>query len=255
MPLTDTDCRNARAATDKPYKKSDGGGLFLLVQPNGGRFWRLAYRHAGKQKGLAFGSYPAVSLAQARRARDNAKELLAKGLDPAHQRKLDKIASTLSHSSTFEIVATELLAKFEKEQDAPATLKKKRWLLEFAFAEIGSRPIAEITALSFSKCCERSKSEDATKPRRGCGAWQAWFSEFAIATGRAERDPSADLRGALITPTVKHHAAIVDPIGIGGLLRSIDGLENSFVVKNAPALGAVSFRPAWRAAACRMDRI
>lgn len=169
MPLTDTDCRNARAVADKPYKKSDGGGLFLLVQPNGGRFWRLAYRFGGKQKGLAFGSYPAVSLAQARRARDDAKGILAKGLDPAHQRKMDKIATTLSRSSTFEIVATELLAKFEKEQDAPATLKKKRWLLEFAFAEIGNRPIAEITALELlevlRKIEKRGRYETATRLR------------------------------------------------------------------------------------------
>ena len=241
MPLTDTDCRNARAAADKPYKKSDGGGLFLLVQPNGGKHWRLAYRFSGKQKGLALGSYPTVSLAQARRAREDAKVILAKGLDPSHQRKIDKIAVSLSRSSTFEIVATELLAKFEKEQNAPATLKKKRWLLEFAFAEIGNRPIAEISALELlevlRKVEKRGRYETATRLR----SMASMVFRFAIATGRAERDPSADLRGALITPTVKHHAAIVDPEGIGGLLRSIDGLENSFVVKNALRLAPLVF--------------
>ena len=241
MPLTDTDCRNARAAADKPYKKSDGGGLFLLVQPNGGKHWRLAYRFSGKQKGLALGSYPTVSLAQARRAREDAKVILAKGLDPSHQRKIDKIAVSLSRSSTFEIVATELLAKFEKEQNAPATLKKKRWLLEFAFAEIGNRPIAEISALELlevlRKVEKRGRYETATRLR----SMASMVFRFAIATGRAERDPSADLRGALIAPTVKHHAAIVDPAGIGGLLRSIDGLENSFVVRNALRLAPLVF--------------
>ena len=241
MPLTDTDCRNARAAADKPYKKSDGGGLFLLVQPNGGKHWRLAYRFSGKQKGLALGSYPTVSLAQARRGREDAKVILAKGLDPSHQRKIDKIAVSLSRSSTFEIVATELLAKFEKEQNAPATLKKKRWLLEFAFAEIGNRPIAEISALELlevlRKVEKRGRYETATRLR----SMASMVFRFAIATGRAERDPSADLRGALIAPTVKHHAAIVDPAGIGGLLRSIDGLENSFVVRNALRLAPLVF--------------
>ena len=224
MPLTDATARNAKPAA-RPRKLSDGGGLHLLVQPSGGKLWRLAYRFGGKQKTLALGVYPAVSLAQARSGRDDAKKLLAKGVDPLIQRKVGKQVEKAAAESTFRIVAEEVIAKLEREGRAHVTIVKKRWLLDFAYPAFGDRPVSEITArelLALLRDIERrGLYETAKRLRSTCGM----VFRFAIATGRAERDPSSDLRGALITHRVNHRAAIVDPAGIGALLRAIDGFD------------------------------
>jgi integrase len=224
MPLTDTTVRGAKAG-HKPRKISDGGGLFLLVQPGGGKLWRLAYRLGGKQRTQALGVYPEVSLAQARSGRDKAKKLLAQGIDPSAQRKRDKQIAAASAANTFKVVATELMAKHEREGRAKRTLEKNRWLLEFTIAEIGDRPISEITApelLAVLRVIERrGRFETAKRLRSISGA----VFRYAIATGRAERDPSADLRGALTVHQVNHRATIVDPKAIGALLRAIEDFE------------------------------
>ena len=142
MPVKDTTVRNVRPAA-KPKKLSDGGGLHLLVQPTGSKLWRLAYRFAGKQKTLALGIYPTVSLAEARSHRDEAKKLLARSIDPSVQRKTDRQAEK---GGSFRAVAEEVISKLEREGRASATLIKKRWLLDFAFPSFGDRPVAEITA-------------------------------------------------------------------------------------------------------------
>lgn len=240
MALSDTACRNARRG-DKPRKLSDAGGLFLLVAMSGGKLWRFSYRFARKQKTLAFGAYPAVSLIEARAKRDAAKVLLAKGIDPSIQKKLDHINAERFATNTFEAVANDLLAKLEKENQSPKTLHKKRWMLDFAVADIGKRPIAEITSVELlavlRKIEKRGRHETAVRLRSLASS----VFRYGIATGRAERDPASDLRGALITPKVKHYAAIIDAAGIGGLLRSIDGLENSFIVKCALLLASLTF--------------
>ena len=221
MPLKDVSVRNAKRGP-KPRKLSDGGGLYALIQPTGSKLWRLAYRFAGKQKTLALGVYPAVSLEEARQHRDNAKKLLARSIDPSVQRKADKHAGK---EGTFRAVADEVLAKLEREGRAPATLSKKRWLLDFAFPAFGDRPVDEITArelLALLRQIEgRGLYETAKRLRSTCGM----VFRFAIATGRAERDLSTDLRGALTTPQVSHRATIVDPSGIGALLRAIEGFD------------------------------
>lgn len=220
MPLTDTAIRNAKA-NRKAIKLSDGGGLYLLVQRRGAKLWRLAYRLGGKQKLLSFGIYPTVSLADARARREAAKKCLADGVDPSLQRKLEKQASFV----TFKLVAEELLDKMRREGRATATLVKTRWLLEFSFAAIGERPVAKISApelLAVLRKVEgRGTYETARRLRSTCGM----VFRYAIATGRAERDPSIDLRGALTTPTVKHRATIIEPKAIGALLRAIDGFD------------------------------
>jgi hypothetical protein len=142
MPLKDVAVRKAKPS-DKPRKLSDGGGLHILIQPTGGKLWRLAYRFAGKQKTLALGAYPAVPLEEARRRRDEAKALLARSIDPSVQRKADKHAGK---NSSFRAVAEELIAKLEREGRAQATLIKKHWLFSFAYPAFGDRPVAEITA-------------------------------------------------------------------------------------------------------------
>src|ERR1700731_3884011 len=138
MPLKDVAVRNAKPAP-RPRKLSDGGGLHVLIQPTGSKLWRLAYRFAGKQKTLAIGVYPTVSLEEARCHRDEAKKLLARSIDPSVQRKADKHAGK---EGTFRAVAEEVIAKLEREGRAQATLTKRRWLLDFAFPAFGDRPVA-----------------------------------------------------------------------------------------------------------------
>jgi integrase len=226
---------------EKPFKLSDGGGLFLLVQPNATKLWRLAYRFGGKQKLLALGQYPVISLADARVKRDAAKKLLSDGIDPSIERKTERRAAQISRRDTFKAVTEELMTKFKAEGDAPATLKKKRWLLDFATAEFGNRPIAEIKAPeildALRKIEKRGRHETATRVRSTVGA----VFRYAIATGRAERDPSADLRGALITPTVTHRATIVEPNAVGALLRAIDGFEGQPTTRYALRLAPLVF--------------
>jgi hypothetical protein len=220
MPLKDVSVRKAKAGP-RPRKLSDGGGLHILIQPTGSKLWRLAYRFAGKQKTLALGAYPTVSLEEARRQRDESKKLLARSIDPSVQRKADRHAG----DGTFRAVAEEVIAKLEREGRAHTTLTKRRWLLDFAFPAFGDRPVAEITArelLALLRQIEgRGLYETARRLRSTCGM----VFRYAIATGRAERDPSMDLRGALTRPQVSHRATIVDPSGIGALLRAIEGFE------------------------------
>ena len=236
--LNDTRIR-ATKPCKRPIKLSDSGGLYLLIAPHGSKLWRLAYRFGGKQKTLAIGVYPTFTLKAAREKREEAKRLLANGIDPSVQRRLDKqITST---GNTFKAVAEEVLAKLKKEGCADATLTKKRWLLDFAYSAFGDRPIAEITTrevLSVLRRVEaRGRYETARRLRSTCGT----IFRFAIATGRAERDPSADLRGALTSPKVNHRAAIVDPEGIGALLRAIDGYDGLLITKAALRLAPLIF--------------
>lgn len=145
MALTDFAIRSAKP-TNSLQKISDGEGLQLWVQPNGSKLWRMAYRFAGKQKSLAFGAYPTVSLADARKRRDDAKALLASGIDPSQQKRLDKVTKAISHATTFRVVAKEYLDKQKRESRSESTLAKNRYLLEQAFPALGERPVAEIKA-------------------------------------------------------------------------------------------------------------
>jgi integrase len=235
--LKDVAVRNAKPSA-KLKKLSDGGGLHVLIQPTGSKLWRLAYRFAGKQKTLALGVYPAISLEEARRRRDEAKRLLARSIDPSVQRKADKHAGK---DSSFRTVAKEVIAKLEREGRAQATLAKKRWLLDFACPTFGDRPVAEITArelLALLREIEgRGLYETARRLRSTCGM----VFRYAIATGLAERDPSMDLRGALTAPQVSHRATIVDPKGIGALLRAIDGFDGQPTTRAALRLAAYLF--------------
>jgi integrase len=226
---------------EKDYKRSDSGGLFMLVTTTGSKLWRYAYNFDAKQKLLALGQYPVISLADARAKRDDAKRFLADGIDPSVERKAERRQARMARSNTFEAVADELMDKFKAEGDAPATLKKKQWLLDFANKEFGKRPIAELKAPeildALRKIEKRGKHETATRVRSTVGA----VFRFAVATGRAERDPTGDLRGALITPTVTHRATIVEPNAVGAMLRAIDGFEGQTVVRYALRLAPLVF--------------
>ena len=241
MPVKNDSYFRHLKAGEKDYKRSDSGGLFMLVTETGSKLWRYAYSFDAKQKLLAIGQYPLISLADARIKRDSAKKLLAEGIDPSVERKAERRQARMARSNTFEAVAKELMDKFEAEGDAPATLKKKQWLLDFANKEFGRRPIAEIKAPeildALRKIERRGRHETATRVRSTVGA----VFRYAIATGRAERDPTGDLRGALITPTVTHRATIVEPRAVGALLRAIDGFEGHASTRYALRLAPLVF--------------
>lgn len=219
--LTDIQAKAAKPR-EKDYKLSDGGGLFLWVRKNGTRSWCVAYRYGGKQKRLTIGTYPKISITAARAARAGAKELLSQGIDPGVHKHV-----AAAPAATFKDVAEEVLKKMESEDAAPRTLSKTRWLLEFAYPVIGARPIVEIKpfeVLSALRLVEaRGLHESAVRLRSVVGR----VFRYAVATGRAERDVSADLREALITPQVTHHAAILDPKQIGSLMRAIRGYKGA----------------------------
>lgn len=226
---------------EKPYKLADSGGLYLLVTPQGGRYWRLNYRHSGRYKTMALGVFPDVSLADARRERDGARKLLAADEDPIARRKRDEVEATLSSAATFRAVAEEWSVKVEKEGRATVTLAKIKWLLDFAYPMIGERPIADISALELLAVLRsvegRGRYESARRLRSVCGR----VFRYAIATGRAQHDLSAALRDALITPKVTHRAAITDPVEVGALLRAIDGFAGHETTRAALRLAAHLF--------------
>lgn len=196
MPLTDIQLRNQRRS-DKPVKLADGGGLYLLVKPNGTKAWRLDYRFADKRKTLSIGLYPAVGLSEARQKRDEAKRLITRGQDPSTKKRLDRIHLVNVHANTFGLVAEEYLGKMEKDGRAEPTVTKNRWMMIELAAPLARRAISEISAaeiLAVLKSIERSgRIESAVATRAAIGR----VFRYAIATARAENDPSYALRGAL----------------------------------------------------------
>lgn len=237
--LNDTRIRQAKPK-DRDYKLTDFDGLHLLVRTTGSKLWRFAYRFAGKQKQLTLGSYPTVTLAEARERREAARKLLANGTDPGLQRRLEKIAAAAG-GNTFREVAEELLDKQAREGRAAITLKKNHWLLEPALETFGDRPIGDITPPELLHALRkfelRGRYESARRMRTVAGM----VFRYAIATGRATRDISLDLRGALATPRVRHRAAITEPSAVGALLRAIDGYTGQPTTRMALQLSALVF--------------
>lgn len=223
MPLTDTAIKAAkpRAAA---YKLADGGGLFLTVTPSGGRLWRMKFRHGGKEGLLSFGAYPEISLKDARSSRDDARKLLAHGRNPALEKRRAAEAATVSAANTFKAVADELIAKSEAEGQAVRTTAKARWLLTL-LDSIAGRPIAEIEPYELLAALKRVEATGRHESAVRALSFASRVFRYGIATQRAPRDTAADLRGALIAPRVKHYAAIIEPEGVGELLRAIDGFR------------------------------
>lgn len=208
MPLTDTTIK-AFKATDKPVKISDGGGLFLLVMPSGGRLWRLAYRYGGRQKTLTFGAYPTVSLKEARARRDAAKELLAKGIDPGEQKKAEKRKAKIDADNTFRAIAEEwFLAR--KDGWTPAYSERIwRRIESDLFPPIGSLPIHDVAAPELLDAIRAIERRGAVVLAGRILQVASQIFRYAVASGRAVRDPAADLRGALRSSgQQKHRAAL-----------------------------------------------
>lgn len=242
MPLTDIAVRNAKPGkhpTDpekngKPYKLSDGGGMYLYVSPKGAKSWRLQYRFGGKERApLTFGLYPEVGLADARAKRDAARKLLASGIDPGVARKLERANRAAELASGFETVAREWYATRRSEW-APSYGDKVIARLEAdVFPYVGTRSIAEINPPELLVVLRRIEARGAIETaRRVCESLSQVF-RFAVATGRASSDPARDLKGALRKPVVRHFAAITHPERMGQLLRAIYGYSGSLVVCTA----------------------
>ena len=220
MPLTDRTIRTIKPGL-RASKHSDGGGLYLYVPATGSKLWRLGYRFHGKQKTLYIGGYPAISLADARARRDAAKQQIAKGIDPAEEVRREKIRQQFASGNTFSAIAEELIEKATIEGKAPATLKKKRWFLELLRTDLGRMVISEITATDIIAPLRRIELQGNYETARRVRAFASQVFRYAISTARANNDPTFGLRGALITPQVKHRAAILDPNEFGNLLRAI----------------------------------
>jgi integrase len=237
--LNDTRIRNARSV-ERDYKLTDFDGLYLLVRTNGSRLWRFAYRFGGKQKQIALGAYPQVTLAEARDRREAARKLLAAGKDPSVERRLEKIAKAAGGNS-FREVAEEFLGKQRREGRSEATLNKNRWLLDPAFAAFGDRAIGEVTAPELLHALRKFELRGRYESARRLRTVTGMIFRYAIATGRATRDVALDLRGALTTPKEKHRAAITEPKELGALLRAIEGYSGQPTTRLALQLSALLF--------------
>lgn len=239
MALTDVKVRNAKPG-EKQQKLSDGDGMYLLVTPSGGKCWRLKYRFVGKEKVLALGTYPEVSLSEARERRAEARKQLANGLDPGEVKKALKAAKIAGYENTFEAVTREWHGRFKPQWSERHAEQILRRLEQDVFPWLGARPIAEIKApelLTVLRRIETRTLETAQRVKIACGQ----VFRYAVATGRADRDPVADLRGALPPVKNNHFSAPTDPKEVAPLLRAIDGYEGSFVVKCAMQLAPILF--------------
>lgn len=238
-PLTET-----KILKTKPKKKQialfDGGGLFLLVRPNGGKLWRLKYRFQGKEKILALGSYPIVTLKKAREKREQAKRQLDSGIDPGAVRKAQKKAK-IEDTETFEVIAREWHERFTPKWTESHAYKTIRRLELDVFPWLGNRPIKDIEAPEVLSILRRIESrgvlDGAHRVRGICGL----VFRYAVATGRAKRNPAQDLTGALTPAKVTHLAAITEPEKVAELLRAIEGYSGSYVVKCALKIAPLVF--------------
>ena len=242
MPLTDTQIKAIKPEA-KARKHADEKGLFLLATPSGGKLWRLKYRIDGKEKLLALGAYPDVSLKAARTRRDEARELIAGGVDPSEARRTEKAESVAQMEHTFEATAREW---FEREEAALSWARShadkiKQRLEKDVFPWLGKMPVGDIKPMDVLTCCQRiadrGAADTAYRAKQNIG--QAM--RFAVAMGRAERDPTADLRGVVKKPKAEHFAAITTPAEVRELLRAMDAFKGTLVVQSALKMAPLVF--------------
>jgi integrase len=266
MPLTDIVIRSAKPK-EKPYKLFDSGGLYLEISPRGGRWWRWKYRYGGREKRLSLGVYPEVSLRTAREKRDAYRTLRASGVDPGEARKAEKCAQAGLES--FEAIAREWHQKFTKALDGGYSNKILRRFEMNVFPWVGKRPVAKIESPEMLSVLRRIENRGALETAHRVKQICSKVFRYAVSTGRAQHDPTAELHGALPRGKVKHFGAITDPKKIGALLRAIDGYEGFFVTRCALQLAPLVFvrpgelrkaewrefdldKPEWRVPAERM---
>jgi integrase len=228
-------------ATEKPYKMSDGGGLYLEVDPAGGKYWRFKYRFAGKVKRISLGVYDDVSLAAAREERDACRKQLAKGIDPGVHRKAQKAARGSGAANSFEVVAREWLKEYINPKSES---HRKRVYARFEndiFPYLGGRPIAEIEPAELLDEIRKIENRDAKDTAHRTLGSSGQVFRYAVATRRCTRDITADLRGSLKPVYEQHFAAVTTPEEIGGIMRAIDGYKGTFVVRSAFRLAPLVF--------------
>jgi len=240
MPLTDTAVRRAKPSV-KPVRMFDGGGLYLEVSPTGGKWWRFKYRYDGKEKRLSLGVYPDVTLKEARDRRDSARKLLADQIDPGVHRKAQKAARANLTANSFEVIAREWFEKFSPGWAPSHSDRLIARLERDVFPWIGGQPITGIAAPELLAVIRRIESrgalDTAHRALSDCGR----IFRYAVATGRAERDPSSDLRGALPPVQGDHFAAVTEPARVGELLRVMDGYQGTFIVSCALRIAPLVF--------------
>lgn len=240
MPLTDVAVRTAKPK-DKSYKLSDGGGMYLEVSPKGGKWWRLKYRVDGKEKRISLGVYPDVGLKEARQRRDEARKQLAADIDPGEHRKAVQAAKAEKNANTFEVIAREWHAKQQTAWTERHTGRILARLENDLFPLLGGRPIESITAPELLAVLRRKEGRGAVYSAHRLHQIAGQVFRYAIATGRAERNPAPDLKGALQASKKTHLAAMTDPKQVGGLLRSIDSYDGALVTKAALRLAPLVF--------------
>jgi len=231
MALKDLEIR-ALKAQDRVYKRTDERGLYIEVHPSGSKLWRVKYTHLGKDKRLALGRYPEVGLAEARRKRDEARAKLRDGVDPLAERKREKLVAIYNAANTFGDVAKEYIDKMVAEGRADTTTTKANWLLE-QLAPLAARALADLKPIDVLAALKRIEAKGKHETARRCRSFAGRVFRYGVATGRAETDPTSVLRGALLTPKVQHHSAILDPESFGELLRSIDAYSGHLITRIA----------------------
>ena len=240
MPLSDTAIRNAKP-TNASYKIPDERGMYLFVMKTGGKSFRLDYRYLGKRFTLTLGTYPDVSLAKAREAREIARKLLADGINPSEERKAVKASKEGIATNSFELIAREWVSTYMKDKSESHTGRILRRFELYLFPWIGKKPITDITApeilLSIKRIQEQNKLETAHRTLQASGQ----VFRYAVQTGRASRDVTADLKGALPSPTVKHMASLTEPKEVAELLRAFDGFTGTLTVQSALRLAPLVF--------------
>jgi integrase len=238
--LTDVEIKKAKPSS-KPIRMFDAGGLYLEVATSGGKLWRFKYRFNGKEKRQALGTYPDTSLAKARERRDEARRLLADGVDPSENRKVQAAAKVALAENSFEVIGREWFAKMKPEWADSHADKIMARLERDIFPWLGKRPIAEVAAVevltTLKRISDRGAKDTAKRAQQDCGG----VFRYAIQTGRASYNPIPDLRGALPAAIGGNFAAITDPIKVGELLRAIDGFQGTFIVKCALRLSPFLF--------------
>lgn len=241
--LTTTACNNASCPPDKTRARlSDAGGLYLEVSASGSKRWFLKYRFDGKEKRLALGSFPDVTLKAAREGRDNAKRVLSTGADPVQNKKAEKLAKRVSAATTFESVAREYHTTKAPDWSSSHAKQWLRCCEKDLFPWIGSLPLRDITAPLLLEALRRVESRGATQLVRDLREYAGQVFRYGVRTGKCDSDPARDLVGAFKTHTVKHMAAVLDPASAGALLRAIEGYSGQPTTKAALQLSALLFQ-------------
>jgi len=238
--LADVNIRKAKPR-EKAYKMTDGGGLYVQVEPTGGKLWRFEYRFEGKRKKLAMGKYPDVTLQEARKRHQEARTQLANGIDPSAVKKAQKMAGAERSANSFEVIAREWFQAWKNDKAECHYNRVIAGLEKDVFPYIGGKPVAEISAREVLSVCRRIEERDAIETAHKTKGNISQVMRYAIATGRADRDPCPDLRGALKPTVTKNMPALTEPAKVAELLRMMEAYEGGVIVRAALRLAPMVF--------------